>query len=148
MAPEPKKLRVLFLCTSNACRSQMAEGFARHLKSDTVEARSAGIVPDEPDPRAVKVMQEVGVDISKHRSKHINEFIGQEFDLIVTVCDDAREQCPFFPGKAKRIHAAFDDPPLLAQNTRTEEEALQHYRRVRDEIREFVEQLPAPADKG
>ena len=137
-----KKLKVLFLCTGNSCRSQMAEGWARHLKADTIEASSAGIAPHALDPRAVRVMAEAGVDISSQRPKHVDALAGHKFDYVVTVCDDAHEQCPIFPGATRVLHVGFDDPPLLAKGARSEEEALAHYRRVRDEIRAFVETLP------
>jgi len=137
-----QKLKILFLCTGNACRSQMAEGWARHLKSDVLHAYSAGVEPHGLDPRAVKVMAEAGVDISNQRSKHVKELMDVPFDFVVTVCDNANEQCPFFPGKVKVVHVGFDDPPKLAANAKTEEEALAHYRRVRDEIRAFVQKLP------
>lgn len=139
---EPRKLKVLFLCTGNSCRSQMAEGWARHLKSDVLEAHSAGIEVHGLNPRAVQVMAEAGVDISHQRSKHVDEVRDIPFDYVVTVCDQAREHCPLFPGRAKVIHMGFDDPPRLAAGARSEEEALAHYRRVRDEIRAFVESLP------
>jgi len=137
-----RRLKVLFLCSGNSCRSQMAEGWARHLRGDVIEPYSAGVEPHGLDPRAVKVMAEAGVDISGHRSKHLDELKAMEFDMVVTVCDSAREACPYFPGPAKKIHKGFDDPPRLAAGARTEEEALLHYRRVRDEIRRFVESLP------
>ncbi len=135
-------LKVLFLCTGNSCRSQMAEGWARHLNGDRIEAYSAGIETHGLHPDAVRVMAEVGVDISGQRSKHVGEFRGVEFDYVVTVCGDAQESCPVFPGKAKVVHVGFDDPPRLAAGARTEEERLAPYRRVRDEIREFVAGLP------
>jgi len=138
----PRKRKVLFLCTGNSCRSQMAEGWARHLKSDCIEAYSAGVEVHGLNPRAVKVMAEAGVDISGHRSKRVDELKDRTFDLVVTVCDHANEACPFFPGTVRRIHRGFEDPPRLAAGARTEEEALGHYRRVRDEIRRFVETLP------
>ncbi len=141
MANKDKRLRVLFLCTGNSCRSQMAEGWARHLKADDVEPSSAGVDPHGLDPRAVQVMREAGVDISGQTSKHVDELDG-EFDYVVTVCDDAREQCPLFPGPTKVVHVGFEDPPRLARDAESEKEALAHYRRVRDEIREFVETLP------
>ncbi len=138
-----KKMRVLFLCTGNSCRSQMAEGWARHLKGDIIEAYSAGIETHALDRRAVRVMQEVGVDISGHRSKHLEDVRDVPFDYVVTVCDQAHESCPMWLGKkAKVIHVGFDDPPRLARDARSEEEALSHYRRIRDEIRAFVETLP------
>ena len=137
-----KKLKILFLCTGNSCRSQMAEGWTRFLKGDRIEPFSAGTVVQGVNPLAVKVMKEVGVDISHQRSKHIDEVIDSEFDYVITVCDNARENCPFFPGKTERVHVGFDDPPRLAENAESEEEALTHYRRVRDEIKAFVEKLP------
>jgi len=136
------KPKVLFLCTGNSCRSQMAEGWMRHLKSDSMEVWSAGITAKGIDPKAVKVMAEAGVDISRQTSKTINNVLGIGFDYVVTVCDNANENCPFFPGKTVRIHAGFDDPPKLAENAKSEEEALSHYRRVRDEIKLFVENFP------
>lgn len=136
------KLRILFLCTGNSCRSQMAEGWARALKGDAVEAHSAGIEIHGMNSRAVKVMAEAGVDISHHRSKNVSELMAVPFDYVVTVCGNAHETCPMFPGKARVVHVGFDDPPKLAQDAKTEEEALGHYRRVRDEIRAFVERLP------
>lgn len=137
-----KKLKILFLCTGNSCRSQMAEGWARELKSDCIEPYSAGIKMHGLNPNAVRVMAEAGVDISGQRSKHVDEFRGEEFDYVVTVCGRAQEHCPPFPGKAKRIHMAFDDPLRLAANAMTEEERLAPYRRVRDEIRAFVLGVP------
>ena len=139
MAPKPK---VLFLCTGNSCRSQMAEGWARRLRGDMIEAYSAGFDPHGLDPNAVTVMAEGGVDISAQRSKSIEELRHVAFDYIITMCGHANELCPFFPGKALRMHAGFDDPPQLAAGARTEEEALSHYRRIRDEIRAFIEMLP------
>lgn len=136
------KLRILFLCTGNSCRSQMAEGWARHLKADRIEPYSAGVEARGLDPLAVRVMAEAGVDISGQRSKHLDEFQGVEFDYVVTVCDHARQSCPHFPGRATRVHKSFDDPPLLAREARSEQEALAVYRRVRDEIRAYVETLP------
>ena len=136
------RLRILFLCAGNSCRSQMAEGWTRHLRADCIEACSAGIETHGLNPEAVKVMAEAGVDISKHRSKHVDEVQGIPFDYVVTVCDHAAEHCPIFPGKAEVIHRSFDDPPRLARNARSEEEALMLYRRVRDEIKFFVEALP------
>ncbi|MBN1894748.1 arsenate reductase ArsC [bacterium] len=139
---KPPKIKVLFLCTGNSCRSQMAEGWARFLKSDEIEPYSAGIETHGLNPLAVKVMAEAGVDISGHRSKHLKELMHLEFDYVITVCDAANESCPFFPGRTIRIHKGFDDPPKLAKTAKTEEEALNHYRRVRDEIRAFVEGMP------
>jgi len=142
-----KKVRVLFLCTGNSCRSQMAEGWARALLSDRVEARSAGTETHGLNPRAVAVMAEVGVDISGHRSKSVDALAGERFDWVVTVCDHARESCPVFPGAIRTAHAGFDDPPSLAEGARDEDEALGHYRRVRDEIRAFVERLPGSLEQ-
>ena len=136
------KLKVLFLCTGNSCRSQMAEGWARALHGDRIESYSAGTAPGRVDPRAIQVMREAGVDISGHRSKHLQDVTGVGFDAVVTVCDKANESCPAFPGKVRRLHMGFDDPPRLASGAASEEEALAVYRRVRDEIRGFVEKLP------
>lgn len=136
------RLRVLFLCTGNSCRSQMAEAWTRALHGDRFEAHSAGIAPGRVDPRAVRVMAEAGLDLSGHRSKHLDELAGVRFDCVVTVCDHANERCPVLPGNVRRIHAGFDDPPRLAAGAATEEQALAAYRRVRDEIRALVEALP------
>ena len=136
------KIRVLFLCTGNSCRSQMAEGWARHLKSDVVEPYSAGIEIHGLNPNAVKVMAEAGVDISGHHSKHLDELKDIDFDYVITVCDIAHESCPIFPGKIKVVHVGFDDPPRLAKQAKTKEDALNCYRRVRDEIRVLIETLP------
>lgn len=133
---------VLFLCTGNSCRSQMAEGWARHLKGDVLEACSAGVAPSTLHPDAVRVMAEAGVDISGHRSKHLEELAGHKIDYVVTVCDHAHETCPVFSDGARVVHHSFDDPPHLAANATTEAERLAPYRRVRDEIRAFVETLP------
>jgi arsenate reductase len=138
----PKKLKVLFLCTGNSCRSQMAEGWTRLLKGDFIEVYSAGIETHGLNPQAVRVMQEAGVDISVQQSKHVNTLLGIAFDYVVTVCGHANENCPVFPGTATIVHHGFDDPPKLAQQATTEDEALAHYRRVRDEIRAYVETLP------
>jgi arsenate reductase len=136
------KLKILFLCTGNSCRSQMAEGWARHLKGDCIEPYSAGIETHGLNPWAVKVMAEAGVDISKHRSKHLDELKDVAFDYVITVCDNAHESCPMFPGKTKVIHVGFDDPPRLAKAAATEQEALDCYRRVRDQIQAFIQTLP------
>jgi arsenate reductase len=120
----------------------MAEGWARHLKGDRIEPYSAGIEAHGLNPDAVRVMAEAGVDISGQRSKLVGELGGVAFDYVVTVCDNAHESCPLFPGKAKVIHVGFDDPPRLAAAAKTEAERLAPYRRVRDEIREFVKDLP------
>ncbi len=136
------KTRILFLCTGNSCRSQMAEGWARHLKGDVIEPYSAGIERHGMNPRAIRVMREAGVDISGQNSKLISELPLQEFDYVITVCDHAHESCPLFPGRTRVVHAGFDDPPRLAAGADSEEEKLAPYRRVRDEIRAFVDTLP------
>ncbi len=141
-AMDETRLKILFLCTGNSCRSQMAEGLARRLKGGSIDAYSAGTDPKGLDPRAVRVMAEIGIDISGQRPKHLDEFAGREFDYVITLCGGAREACPFFPGKTKRMHAGFDDPPELALGAATEEEALAHYRRVRDEIILFIDSMP------
>jgi arsenate reductase (thioredoxin) len=135
-------LRVLFLCTGNSCRSQMAEGWARRLKGDQIEPYSAGIEAHGLNADAVRVMGEAGVDISRQQSKAVGELRWIDFDYVVTVCDNACRSCPVFPGKTAVVHAGFDDPPRLAAAAKTEEERLAPYRRVRDEIRSFIETLP------
>jgi arsenate reductase len=140
MNPIPK---LLFLCTGNACRSQMAEGWGRLLLDGRFEVYSAGVQPHGVDPRAVAVMAEAGVDISGQRSKHVDELDGIGFDLVVTVCDNAAGACPAYPDAVQRLHRAFDDPPRLAREAADEAQALGHYRRVRDEIRDFIAALPA-----
>ena len=120
----------------------MAEGWARALKADVLEPYSAGIEIHGMNPRAMRVMAEAGADISAQRSKHVDELKDIPFDYVVTVCDHAAESCPLFPGKARIIHHSFEDPPRLAKTAATEDEALGHYRRVRDEIRKFIESLP------
>ena len=135
--------RILFLCTGNSCRSQMAEGWARHFHGDTLEVYSAGTTPFGVDPRAIQVMTESGVDISGQTSNHVDEYIALPFDLVVTVCDNAREACPAFPGEGRTVHHSFDDPPSLAQNAPNKDEALIPYRRVRDETRDYVLHLTA-----
>lgn len=137
-----EKIRALFLCTGNSCRSQMAEAWARRLLSEAVEPFSAGTVPKGLDPLAIEAMAEAGVDISGYRSKSVDELREIAFDLVVTVCSAADENCPVFPGAKTKVHAPFDDPPRLAEGAKTREEALAHYRRVRDEISEFVARLP------
>jgi arsenate reductase len=134
--------RVLFLCTGNSCRSQMAEGWARSLLGSDIEALSAGTRAKGLDARAVAVMAEAGVDISEQESKPLTEFTDQAFDLVVTVCAEADATCPVFPGGTPRLHRGFDDPPRLADDAESEEKALVHYRRVRDEIRAFTASLP------
>jgi arsenate reductase len=143
MSTAADKLKILFLCTGNSCRSQMAEGWARALKPAELEPYSAGIETHGMNPNAVKVMAEAGVDITTQRSKKVDELQDVPFDVVITVCGHADETCPSWLGKKARIvHVGFDDPPKLAKTARTEEEALGHYRRVRDEIRTFVESLP------
>jgi arsenate reductase len=141
------KKKVLFLCTGNSCRSQMAEGWARTLKADVIDPYSAGVEPHGMNASAVKVMGEAGVDISGHTSKHLNDLRHVQFDYVVTVCDHAHESCPLFPGATKVVHVGFDDPPRLAKQARDEAEAMGHYRRVRDEIKAFVETLPAGLER-
>ncbi len=141
------KVKILFLCTGNSCRSQMAEGWTKHLKGDVVDAFSAGIEKHGLNPQAVLVMAEAGVDISGFRSKTVDELPEQEFDYVITLCGHAQETCPFFPAKTKRLHVGFDDPPKLAETAQSEEEALSHYRRVRDEIRDYVRTLPEALDE-
>ena len=129
------KKRVLILCTGNSARSQMAEGLLEHDAGDRFEVESAGTKPGRVRPEAIAVMKELGIDISDHRSKHVDEFQGQSFDYVLTVCDNANESCPVFPGPAKRIHKAFEDPAAFQG---TEEERLALFRRVRDEIRDYL----------
>ena len=140
-SPTPK-IKVLFLCTGNSCRSQMAEGWARQLKADWLDPYSAGVEKQGMNPHAVEVMAEVGVDITGQRSKRVEELGPIHFDYVVTVCGHASEHCPAFPGKAKVVHVGFDDPPKLADGLPDDEEKLAIYRRVRDQIRAFVETLP------
>ena len=138
-----RKPKILFLCTGNSCRSQMAEGWARHLKGDVLDAYSAGIETHGLNPNAVKVMAEAGVDISGHKSKNVNDLMDVPFDVVVTVCGHANETCPAWLGKkTTMMHVGFDDPPKLAKTAKSPEEALSCYRRVRDEIRAFVATLP------
>lgn len=129
-------MKVLILCTGNSARSQMAEGLLRHEKGPEFDVYSAGTKPGYVRPEAIQAMKEIGIDISNHRSKSIDEFAGQEFDYIITVCDHANEQCPVFPGRAHRLHHSFEDPP--APEVGTDEERLQIFCRVRDEIREWL----------
>jgi arsenate reductase len=137
-----EKLKILFLCTGNSCRSQMAEGWARHLKSDSIQPFSAGLEAHGLNPNAVQVMQEAGVDITGQKSQKVKEVETIPFDFVISVCGHADENCPVFTCATTVVHYGFDDPPKLAQNAKTQEEALDHYRRVRDEIRAFVETLP------
>lgn len=138
-----EKKRVLILCTGNSARSQMAEGILRHLSSeaggDRFEVHSAGVQPSTVRPEAIQAMSEIGIDISGHRSKSVDEFIGQQFDYIITVCDNAKETCPVFPGKAQRIHQSFEDPP--PPDAGSVEHRLAIFRRVRDEISEWMKEF-------
>ena len=133
------KPRVLILCTGNSARSQMAEGLLRHDAGDRFEVASAGTRPGAVRPEAVTVMREIGIDISGHRSKHVDEFRDVDFDYVLTVCDNARESCPILPGPRRRLHRAFDDPAAVQG---TEPERLGVFRRVRDEIRDFLRTFP------
>lgn len=135
-------LRVLFLRTGNSCRSRMAEGWARHLKGDLIDAYSAGVATHGMNPHAVAVMSEPGVAITPQHSKHLDQLADIEFDYVVTVCDNAGESCPVFRGKAEVVHKPFDDPPRLAREAASKEEAMSQYRRVRDEIRDYVTTIP------
>jgi arsenate reductase len=120
----------------------MAEAWTKKLKGAVIDSYSAGIIPKGVDPRAIKAMAEVGVDISSYRSKSTIELMDLEFDYVITLCDDAQSSCPFFPAKTRLLHRGFQDPPLLALGAKSEEEAMSHYRRIRDEIRAFIETLP------
>ncbi|MCF7975799.1 MAG: arsenite efflux transporter metallochaperone ArsD [Phycisphaerae bacterium] len=138
MQKSDKKIKVLFLCTGNSCRSQMAEGWTRFLHDDIIEAYSAGVETHGLNQIAVKVMAEAGVDISGYRSKHIDEFKDVDLDVVVTVCGHAHEHCPVFPGRTRVVHVGFEDPPRLAAEVDGEEEKLECYRAVRDEIKSYV----------
>ena len=134
-----KKMNILFLCTGNFCRSQIAEGWTKKLKGDCIETFSAGIFPVGVSPRTVKVMAEAGVDISEHYSKHVDELCGIDFDYVITLCDNAKEICPVFGGKTKLIHKPFADPMVLMG---AEEIIMDAFRKTRDDIRDFVLTLP------
>ena len=136
------RLTVLFLCTGNSCRSQMAEGWAKALKKDSLCAYSAGIEPHGLNTFAVSVMAEVGVDISSQESTHVDQFMHLKFDWVVTVCEHADRHCPVFPGSSRVIHQPFDDPPKLAKTAKNDTEIYNCYRRVRDEIREYINTMP------
>ncbi|MCC5845896.1 MAG: arsenate reductase ArsC [Verrucomicrobia bacterium] len=144
-------MNLLFLCTGNSCRSQMAEGWTRHLKGDSITAYSAGVETHGLNPNAVKVMAEAGVDITGQTSQHIDEFKDVKLDVIVTVCGHAHETCPWFPADCKVVHHGFDDPPRIARelaaNGATDEEQLEAYRRVRDQIRDYVQGLPGNVEQ-
>lgn len=133
-----EKKRVLILCTGNSARSQMAEGMLRHIADETFEVESAGVEPSNVRPEAIEAMSEIGIDISTHRSKSVDEFTDQQFDYIITVCDNARESCPVFPGGAQRIHWSFDDPAAVKGS---DEERLSAFRTVRDQIFKQLERF-------
>jgi len=139
--PEPQ--RVLFVCTGNSARSQMAEGLLRHEAGDRFDVFSAGTHPTQVRPEAVAAMHEIGIDITRHRSKSIDEFAGQEFDYVITVCDHANQTCPVFPGHARRLHWSFEDP---AAAPGSEEQRKAVFRRVRDEIRARIVQFASSAE--
>jgi len=139
MCGDKEKIKILFLCTGNSCRSQIAEGWARELKGNVIDAYSAGIRPIGVSSRAIRVMAEAGVDISMYQSQHIDEFSEIDFDYVVTLCDNAAENCPVFSGKAKVIHKPFDDPYFASGS---EEQILATFRKVRDDIRTFIETMP------
>jgi len=145
MADSATKTKILFVCTGNACRSQMAEGWARHLKSDVIEAYSAGVWPAGVSSRAIKVMAEAGVDISSHKSQHVDEFADVELDYVITLCDNARAKCPLFHGDVKYVHRAFNDPVMMIG---ADDQVIAAFRRTRDEIRAFVEALPESLGRG
>jgi len=134
-----ERIKVLFLCTGNACRSQMAEGWARNLKSDVIDAFSAGVSPAGVSTRAIAVMDEAGIDISSHTSKHVDDYMAIDFDYVITLCDHANEHCPVFSGKTKVIHKPFEDPTFVVGSTG---EIMSAFRKARDLIREYVETLP------
>ena len=137
-----RKLKLLFLCTGNSCRSQMAEGFALFYFRDKFIISSAGIESHGINPNAIKVMKEAGVDISTQFSKTVDALDNTEFDFVITVCTNADERCPVFSAGTAVLHKGFDDPPALARSEKTAELKLNHYRRVRDEIKEYIKTLP------
>jgi arsenate reductase len=137
MTQKPALKKVLFICTHNSARSHMAEGFVNALYGDRYQAFSAGTEPSEVTPYAVRAMQEIGIDISDHRSKSVDAFLDQDLDYVVTVCDHAREACPYFPGGRKSMHKGLQDPSSALG---TEQEKLAVFRRVRDEIRDWIEE--------
>jgi arsenate reductase len=136
----PAKKRILILCTGNSARSQMAEGLLRHDAGDRFEVESAGTKPGKVRPEAIAVMGEIGIDISRHRSKHVDELARRSFDYVLTVCDNAKESCPIFPGATSRVHRSFEDPAAFDG---TERERLVLFRRVRDEIRQYLREFAA-----
>lgn len=131
--------KVLILCTGNSARSQMAEGLLRHDAGDRFEVASAGTKPSHVRPEAIAVMRELGIDLTGHRSKHVDEFTGQDFDYVLTVCDNAREICPIFPARTAMIHHSFDDPAAVEGS---EDQRIAAFRRVRDEIRSYLRTFP------
>jgi len=139
MNVDKEKIKVLFLCTGNSCRSQMAEGWARDLKGNIIDAYSAGIRPIGLSTRAIQVMAEAGVDISMQKSQHLDEFSEIDFDYVITLCDNAAENCPVFTGKAKVLHRAFEDPYFAAGS---EDDIMETFRKVRNDIRKFIEEMP------
>jgi arsenate reductase len=141
------KKKILFLCTGNSCRSQIAEGWARYLKSDVLEPYSAGMETHGLNPYAVQVMAEAGVDISGQRSKLVDDLGDVAFDYVITVCGHAHEACPVFSGSTRVMHAGFDDPPKMAEECDTEQEKINCYRRVRDKIKDFIQTLPEALEK-
>ncbi len=145
---ESKKIKLLYLCTGNSCRSQMAEGWTRYLKGDQIEVYSAGIETHGLNPNAVKVMAEAGVDITGQKSENIADFADLDLDYVITVCSHAHETCPVFPGSAKVIHTGFDDPPAMAKAYTDPEQQLECYRQVRDQIKAYVETLPEALKSG
>jgi len=139
MSEVKDKIKILFLCTGNSCRSQIAEGWARHLISDVIEAFSAGVSPVSVNSRSIKVMSGAGVDISGQTSKHVDELLGIDFDYVVTLCDNVRERCPLFPDRTIMIHRGFEDPTFVFGS---EQEIMAAFRKTRDQIRAFIETLP------
>ena len=144
MSEAKDKIKVLFLCTGNSCRSQIAEGWARHLKSNVIEAFSAGISPIGVSRQAIKVMAEAGVDISMHHSEQIDDYSEIDFDYVVTLCENAAENCPVFSGEARIVHRSFNDPYFA---TGGEEQIMAVFRKVRDDIKAFVETMPGSLEK-
>ena len=136
------KKRILFLCTGNSCCSQMAEAWTHQLRNDDYDAYSAGVAPEDIDHLAIHVMAEAGINISSKRSKSIDSLGITEFDYVVTLCDNARETCTYYPAKTKSMHKAFDDPPGLVKEAKNDKGAIKIYRRVRDEIKQYVMSLP------
>ncbi len=145
MSEQKEKLKILFLCTGNSCRSQMAEGWARHLKGDIIEAFSAGTMRTHVNETAIEIMAEAGVDISNHKSEHFEDYQCIDFDYVVTVCDNARESCPVWPGDCKMVHRAFNDPSFV---TGTRQEVLDAFRKTRDEIKAFIETMPESLEQA